>query len=156
MESNVTARFTFTFVENKQLHKSDKPVNYSRVQSIVNFNLEIVNRYTNYFPQFSSKFTFFVFLVILKNYFLQRTAAAKYDMVHSHKAGTDLATTRQVNQSQTFRLIATNPLGSLPGHSGVSSLRKYWIIPLLFTSKLEFNLPAKFARHPKWRLNVDG
>ena len=95
------ARFTFTFVENKQLHKSDKPVNYSRVQSIVNLNLEIVNRYTNYFPQFSSKFTFFVFLVILKNYFLHRTTAGRYDMVHSHKALTDLASIRQANQEET-------------------------------------------------------
>ena len=77
-------------------------------------------------------------------------------MVHSHKALTDLANISQAKLHQTSKQRLTIVTRELVSDSRVFSLTKYLFIPLLFTSKLEFNLPAKFARHPKWRLNVDG
>ena len=57
-------RFTFTFVENKQLHKSDKPVNYSYTEILSPFNSKYFVNIPLILIKIPYNLHFFVFLVI--------------------------------------------------------------------------------------------
>ena len=84
------------------------------------------------------------------------TAAAKYDLVNTKHHWPATVGGMSQNFHQKYRKTPIFLPHTGPRVSFIFSLANFVKIPLFFTRKLVLNVPAVSARHPIWRLSVDG
>ena len=84
------------------------------------------------------------------------TAAAKYDLVNTKHHWPATVGGMSQNFHQKYRKTPIFLPHTGPRVSFIFPLANFVKIPLFFTRKLVLNVPAVSARHPIWRLSVDG